>query len=137
MNKVIDKLAWIFIEDGKLLMVRSKGKELFYLPGGKREAGESDEQALVREIKEEISVDLIPDSIKYVETFTGQADGKAEGVSVQLTCYLADYTGELAPDAEIEELKFVDGNDRAVCSLAALVALDWLEANQYLPLISK
>ena len=47
MNKVIDKLAWIFIEDGKLLMVRSKGKELFYLPGGKREAGESDEQALV------------------------------------------------------------------------------------------
>ena len=56
---------------------------------------------------------------------------------MQLTCYLADYTGELAPDAEIEELKFVDGNDRAVCSLAALVALDWLEANQYLPLISK
>ncbi|MEZ8859959.1 hypothetical protein AB6E85_08325, partial [Vibrio sp. 10N.247.311.51] len=53
-------------------------------------------------------------------------------VSVQLTCYLADYTGELSPDAEIEELKFVDGNDRAVCSLAALVALDWLEANQYL-----
>ncbi|MFA0122432.1 NUDIX hydrolase, partial [Vibrio sp. 10N.261.48.A2] len=45
MHKVIDKLAWIFIKDGKLLMVRSKGKELFYLPGGKREAGESDEQA--------------------------------------------------------------------------------------------
>ncbi|MCC4820109.1 NUDIX hydrolase, partial [Vibrio lentus] len=35
MHKVIDKLAWIFIKDGKLLMVRSKGKELFYLPGGK------------------------------------------------------------------------------------------------------
>ena len=134
MNKVIDKLAWIFIKDGKLLMVRSKGKELFYLPGGKREAGESDEQALVREIKEEISVDLVPNSIKYIETFTGQADGKAEGVSV--TCYLAEYAGELSPDAEIEELKFVDGNDRAVCSLAALVAVDWLEANQFLPLVN-
>ncbi|CAH7118873.1 NUDIX hydrolase [Vibrio chagasii] len=132
MNKVIDKLAWVFIQDGKLLMVRSKGKELFYLPGGKREEGETDEQALLREIKEEISVDLVPDSLKYVETFTGQADGKAEGVSVQLTCYAADYTGELSPDAEIEELKFVDVNDREVCSSVALVALDWLEENQFL-----
>ncbi|CAH7187704.1 NUDIX hydrolase [Vibrio chagasii] len=132
MNKVIDKLAWVFIQDGKLLMVRSKGKELFYLPGGKREEGETDEQALLREIKEEISVDLVPDSLKYVETFTGQADGKAEGISVQLTCYAADYTGELSPDAEIEELKFVDGNDREVCSSVALVALDWLEENQFL-----
>lgn len=132
MNKVIDKLAWVFIQDGKLLMVRSKGKERFYLPGGKREEGETDEQALLREIKEEISVDLVPDSLKYVETFTGQADGKAEGISVQLTCYVADYTGELSPDAEIEELKFVDGNDREVCSSVALVALDWLEENQYL-----
>lgn len=132
MNKVIDKLAWVFIQDGKLLMVRSKGKELFYLPGGKREEGETDEQALLREIKEEISVDLVPDSLKYVETFTGQADGKAEGISVQLTCYVADYTGELSPDAEIEELKFVDVNDREVCSSVALVALDWLEENQFL-----
>lgn len=132
MNKVIDKLAWVFIQDGKLLMVRSKGKERFYLPGGKREESETDEQALLREIKEEISVDLVPDSLKYVETFTGQADGKAEGISVQLTCYVADYTGELSPDAEIEELKFVDGNDREVCSSVALVALDWLEENQYL-----
>lgn len=132
MNKVIDKLAWVFIQDGKLLMVRSKGKERFYLPGGKREEGETDEQALLREIKEEISVDLVPDSLKYVETFTGQADGKAEGISVQLTCYVADYTGELSPDAEIEELKFVDVNDREVCSSVALVALDWLEENQFL-----
>ncbi|MGC9551516.1 NUDIX domain-containing protein, partial [Vibrio metoecus] len=46
-------LAWVLIQDGKLLAVRSKGKALFYFPGGKREAGESDEEALIREIKEE------------------------------------------------------------------------------------
>ncbi len=48
---------------------------------------------------------------------------KQKASSVQLTCYLADYTGELAPDAEIEELKFVDGNDGAImfigCSCCA------------------
>ncbi|EKF9220179.1 NUDIX domain-containing protein [Vibrio cholerae] len=123
MNKVIDKLAWVLIQDGKLLAVRSKGKALFYLPGGKREAGENDEEALIREIKEELSVDLSPTSLKYMETFTAQADGKAEGVSVKLTCYFADFSGELHPAAEIEELKFIDGNDEAACSVAALVAL--------------
>ncbi|MDV5170072.1 NUDIX domain-containing protein [Photobacterium rosenbergii] len=128
MIKVIDKLAWVLIKDGKLLVVRSKGKELFYLPGGKREAGESDQQALVREIKEELSVELDSKSIKYMETFIAQADGKAEGVSVKLTCYFADFSGELLPDAEIEELKFIDGRDEAVCSVAALVVLKWLES---------
>ncbi|WP_423840822.1 NUDIX domain-containing protein [Vibrio mytili] len=127
MNNVIDKLAWVLIQDGKFLAVRSKGKELFYLPGGKREIGESDTEALTREIKEELSVDLIPSSIKYMGTFTAQADGKVQGVSVKLTCYFADYTGELIPAAEIEEQKFIDGNDEIVCSVAALVALKWLE----------
>ncbi|MGF1734210.1 NUDIX hydrolase [Photobacterium satsumensis] len=128
MNKVIDKLAWVLIHDGKLLTVRSKGKELFYLPGGKRETGESDEQALIREIKEELSVDLVANTIKYVETFTAQADGKKQGVSVKLTCYFSEYSGELQPDAEIAEFKYVDGRDESSCSLATVVALKWLES---------
>ncbi|ENO1175231.1 NUDIX domain-containing protein [Vibrio vulnificus] len=132
MSKVIDKLAWVFIKDGKLLAVRSKGKELFYLPGGKRETGESDVDALAREIQEELSVDLALNSIEYMETFTAQADGKAEGVSVKLTCYFAEYSGELQPDAEIEELRFIDGQDASVCSVAALVVVRWLEAKSLL-----
>ncbi|EGU46115.1 hypothetical protein VII00023_09611 [Vibrio ichthyoenteri ATCC 700023] len=132
MTKVIDKLAWFHVRDGKVLAVRSRGKELFYLPGGKREQGESDEQALIREIKEELAVELHPSSIKYAETFTAQADGKAEGVSVQLTCYFADFSGEMSPEAEIEELKFVAMEDKSVCSLALLVAMDWLKAQQFI-----
>ncbi|MFL1906783.1 NUDIX hydrolase [Plesiomonas shigelloides] len=126
---IIDKLAWILIRDGKLLTVRSKGKSLFYLPGGKREAGESDEQALLREIKEELDVDLIPETIKYIGTFEAQADGKSEGVIVKLTCYLSDYSGHLHPESEIEELKFIDTDNKSICSLATLVTLEWLEKN--------
>ncbi|KJG38563.1 NUDIX hydrolase [Photobacterium angustum] len=127
MSKVIDKLAWVLIQDGKFLVVRSQGKALFYLPGGKREAGESDIEALTREIKEELSVDLIPNSIKYMETFTAQADGKAEGISVKLTCYFADYSGVLIPASEIEEQRFIDSDDESLCSTAALAVLKWLE----------
>ncbi|MDQ5950102.1 MAG: 8-oxo-dGTP diphosphatase, partial [Patescibacteria group bacterium] len=58
----IDKLALIEIQDRKILMVRSKGKDTWYIPGGKRDEGESDEEALIREIKEELGADLLPDT---------------------------------------------------------------------------
>lgn len=49
-----EKLAWILIRQGRVLMTRNQGRELFYFPGGMREPGESDAQALVREIDEEL-----------------------------------------------------------------------------------
>ena len=126
-KKEIDKLAWLYIQDGKLLVARSKNKALFYIPGGKREAGESDEQALIREVKEEISVDLMPDSIKSAGVFKAQADGQRHGVVVKLTCYYADFEGQLAPDAEIEEIALIGHDDKHRCSSGAIQVLDWLK----------
>jgi len=126
-NKEIDKLAWLYLRNGKLLSARSKGKTLFYIPGGKREIGESDEQALIREVQEEVSVDLIPDTIKYAATFTAQADGKNNETKVKLTCYYAEFQGELCPDAEIEEIDFLGYQDKHLCSLASIEAMDWLK----------
>ncbi|UJF17642.1 NUDIX domain-containing protein [Vibrio sp. SS-MA-C1-2] len=128
MNKIIDKLGWIDIQQGKLLCVRSHGKELFYIPGGKREVGESDQQALLREIDEELSVQLIPETITPASTFLAQADGKSSGVDVQITAYFSKYSGELKPASEIAELKYLGVDDRDVCSLATLAVLDWLVA---------
>ena len=122
----IDKLAWICLAEGKFLCTRSRGKDLFYLPGGKREPGESDRQALTREIREEVSVDLLPATLRHLETFTAQAHGKPPGVMVRLTCYTADYTGQLGPAAEIEELRWLGAADRPLCSEAAALILDWL-----------
>jgi 8-oxo-dGTP pyrophosphatase MutT (NUDIX family) len=126
-SKEIDKLAWLYIRDGKLLSARSKDKALFYLPGGKREVGESDEQALVREIKEEISVDLLPSTIKYAETFRAPADGKSNDIIVKLTCYFAEFEGGLCPDAEIEEIDFIAYENKALCSLGSIKVMEWLK----------
>lgn len=128
MKKEIDKLAWLYIQEGKLLSARSKNKELFYIPGGKRENGESDEEALIREIKEEISVNLIHSSIKYAETFTARADGKSSETTVKLTCYFADFQGQLAPDAEIEEIDFIAYSNKHLCSLGSIKVMNWLKA---------
>ena len=130
MNAEIDKLAWLYIREGKLLSARSKNKTLFYLPGGKREVGESDEQALVPEIQEEISVSLLSSSIKYAGTFKAQADGNSNGTTVKLTCYFADYQGELSPAAEIEEIDFIRYQDKSRCSLGAIEVMNWLKAQE-------
>lgn len=107
----IDKVAFIFVKGRKLLCTLSRSKDTFYIPGGKREQGESDEEALAREVKEELSVDIVPDSIKYYGTFRAQAHGKAEGVTVKMTCYVADFRGELTPAAEIEKLAWLTSAD--------------------------
>ncbi|MEO0334156.1 MAG: NUDIX domain-containing protein, partial [Bacteroidota bacterium] len=100
---VIDKLAWIFLKDREILMARSRNKSTFYIPGGKRETEESDAQALTREIQEELSVILLPESLKLAGTFQAQAHGQPKGVEVRMTCYFANYQGELQAAAEIAE----------------------------------
>lgn len=116
--KVIDKIAWIYIKDRKVLCTKSKGKEKFYSPGGKRENGESDKETLIREVKEEVDVQIRQDTIEYYDTFEAQADGKKEGVIVKMTCYTAQYEGELKPSSEIEEIAFLNTRDLEKLSLA-------------------
>jgi 8-oxo-dGTP diphosphatase len=128
----IDKLAWILIRGRKVLYVRSKGKELFYNPGGKRDGSETDEQALTREIKEEVNVDLLPETITYVETFTAQAAGKPEGVMVEIKCYKADYQGTLAPASEIEELAWFTSADMERTSVTGQLILKYLKSNDFI-----
>ena len=124
----IDKLAFIHVEGRKVLSTVSKGKDAFYIPGGKREARESDERALIREVKEELSVNLKPKTIKYYGTFVAQAHGKAEGVMVKMTCYTASFTGKLKPAAEIDKIVWLDSNDiENVASVDKLILADLKE----------
>ena len=126
----IDKLAWLNIQHHRVLAVRSKGKALYYIPGGKREAAETDEQALTREIREELSVDLQQESLNYYDTFRAQADGKPMGTEVKITCYQAQHSGKLATASEIEEMRWLSYSDRDKCSLVVQIILDQLKQQQ-------
>lgn len=108
---MIDKIAWIHIENGKILSTRSKGKDAYYIPGGKREGDESDLQTLVREIKEELSVDIFPETAELYGIFEAQVHGHAEGVIVRMTCYTATFSGSLRPDNEIAEMVWLTTAD--------------------------
>ncbi len=123
---VIDKIAWIRLQDGAILSSRSRGKDIYYLPGGKREPGESDIDTLVREIHEELSVAIVADSIEHVGTFHAQAHGHPEGTMVRMTCYTADYQGVLRPDNEIEEIVWLTHADRHRVSPVDQIIFDHL-----------
>lgn len=107
MTEIIDKVALIYLKDGKILSTRSKGKDKYYIPGGKRENGETDIETLVRETKEELSVDIIAPTVKFYGVFEAQAHGKVEGVLVRMTCYMANFSGVLKADSEIAEIMWL------------------------------
>ena len=67
---LIDKSAWLHLHDGRILSTRSRGKDRYYLPGGKREPGETDADTLLREIREELTVTLDPASLQLRGVFT-------------------------------------------------------------------
>ena len=106
MDDNIDKIAWIHIKDGKILSTLSSGKSTYYIPGGKREGNESDHETLVREIKEELNVGIVIDTIEFLGVYEAQSDGAAEGVIVRMTCYSAEYTGDLRASSEIDRFEW-------------------------------
>ncbi len=108
----IDKLAFIEVRNRKILETCSYGKNKWYIPGGKREQDESDQEALIREIKEELLVNIIPETLAHYGTFEAQALGKPEGTVVRMTCYTGKYTGVLSPSAEVERLDWFDYSKR-------------------------
>ncbi|MCS4303291.1 NUDIX domain-containing protein [Chryseobacterium sp. BIGb0232] len=131
-NKIIDKLAWIELKDKAILSTKSYGKDKYYIPGGKREAGETDEQALIREISEELSVTMDPKTLNYVGTFEAQAHSHDEGILVKMTCYSGEYSGELQANSEIEEVKWLRYSDKDKISEVDKLIFDYLHTNNLL-----
>ena len=124
--KVIDKLAWIELQNQSILSTKSYGKDKFYIPGGKREVGETDEQALLREIEEELSVKLEAETLHYIGTFEAQAHGHPEGVMVKMTCYGGKYVGDLKASAEIEEIQWLKYSDQDKIAEVDKLIFDYL-----------
>jgi 8-oxo-dGTP pyrophosphatase MutT (NUDIX family) len=106
---VIDTVAWVHVEDGRILCARPRGRNVFYIPGGKREGAESDLQTLRREISEELTVALRPGTERHVGTYQAS---QPDGLVVRMSCYSAGYTGTLAASSEIDELAWFGYADR-------------------------
>jgi 8-oxo-dGTP diphosphatase len=122
---VIDTVAWVHLERRRILCARPRGKDVFYVPGGKREGAETDLQTLRREITEELTVALLPGTVRHVGTYQA---GQPDGLVVRMSCYTADYTGTLTASSEIDELAWFRYADRPLVPPVDQLLFDELHA---------
>jgi 8-oxo-dGTP diphosphatase len=108
---------------------RPRRKDIFYIPGGKREGAESDPQALLREITQELTVALLPGTVTHAGTYEAhQPGGHPDGAVVRMSCYAGGYFGTLAASSEIDELAWFSYADRPRASVVDRLLFDDLKA---------
>jgi len=129
-NLVLDKVAWVRMDEhGRVLVTRNHGRDVFYFPGGRREAGETDVDTLVREIAEELGAAVLSATTSHFGTYEILAGADAVA---RMTCYQADYQGTLKPDNEIAEMAWMTYADRNQVSPLDQLVFDDLRARGYL-----
>ena len=96
----------IVVKDRRLLLAYSKNKQAFYLPGGKSDADETTLAALVREIREELNVNLAPQDLQFYSHVTAPAFGEETGIIMEQDCFIGNLPAEPNPAAEIGALEY-------------------------------
>lgn len=90
---------------GRVLLVRKRGSQVFMQPGGKPEPGETAVQTLVRELGEELSLDVDPASLDDWGRFRADTANEPGHVLIAQVFGLP-LEGEVEPAAEIEEARW-------------------------------
>lgn len=118
----IDVAAIVFTDDtGRVLCVRKRTSPRFQLPGGKPEGDETKVRTAIRETREEVGIDVDPEQLSYLGTFSAQASNEP-GHTVTSTVFLhAGVPTAPAPAAEIAEAAWIDPTDHTGVELAPLL----------------
>lgn len=100
----------MLIHDGKVILVRHWYNSLWVMPGGGIHKYETPEQAAIREVKEELGID-----IKQLDYLLGAYSNIREGKNDTVYCFVA----ELDSQIEIHSKKFnIEISDSMWCSIS-------------------
>ncbi|MEI2273469.1 NUDIX domain-containing protein [Sphingobacterium sp. ML3W] len=121
MHRIVICSAMMLNPEGELLLVRKKGSKYFQLPGGKIAVGESDSEALVRELREELQFDTEPATLQFIGRHVTQAVNERDTL-VEGYIYLIKLAMKLdfQPQAELEEVEWINKSNWQDYQLAHL-----------------
>ncbi|OAE47837.1 NUDIX hydrolase [Agrobacterium tumefaciens] len=106
-REILIAAAILINEKRQMLVVRKRGTTQFMQPGGKIDPGETPEQALHRELAEEIGLTLPENAARYEGVFREEAANEP-GADVVAHAFTARLHAEVTPQAEIEEIRWLD-----------------------------
>lgn len=104
---------------GHVLLVRKRDTAVFMHPGGKFEPGETSEEAIVRELHEELGFELTTNDFQYVGRFEATAANEA-GYRIDCDVHFTVIETEGVVAAEIEELLWIDPRELGGFTVAPL-----------------
>ncbi len=110
----IRKAGGVILKDRHFLITRSAGKDIFIAPGGKLENDETPEQALEREIMEEIQVQVDVTGLEKLGTFRAIAAGHDDKIVEMNVFIIHEMSGEPTPSSEVEEIMWINSQTKGV-----------------------
>lgn len=120
----IYKASGIIVQDRQVLATRSKGKSIYIQPGGKLESGETEMEAVIRELHEEMGIEVAENDLEKIDNFYAEAAGQA-GKRVKLAAYLVKrYEGRPSPQNEVEEIRGFNSEVPEDTELASILEHD-------------
>ncbi|MFH8344809.1 GNAT family N-acetyltransferase [Streptomyces sp. NPDC018045] len=127
-------VGWLHLRDGRLLSVRTRGNDTFYLPGGKYEPGETAAEALARELSEELGLSIPAGDLREAFVIHATAHGVNAGRPLHMTCFTGGPQDIApAPGREIAEYAWFDRDEsRARCAPAHMKVVNRLIAQGHM-----
>lgn len=105
--------AIIVNSSGQILLQKRADRDKWGIPGGCQELGESFEDTVIREVKEETNLDVLKKDIKLINIVSGSSrrnDYPNGDIVINNTALylIKKYSGELKWDFESKDMKFFD-----------------------------
>ncbi|MBS1915811.1 MAG: NUDIX domain-containing protein [Bacteroidetes bacterium] len=101
----------VVVNQGKLLLAFSNNKQAWYLPGGKIDNNETAVEALIREIREELNIELNEPGLKFYIHISATAFGEVTGIIMEQDCFLYELKETPRPSAEIKDIRYFNCYD--------------------------